>query len=70
MEQVATRAGSQRGSEVGGWGGLHSIRKGDGLRRGWEEKKDPCRTKNNMSKDTDAVMKLGGNCLNSDFPFA
>ena len=46
------------------------MRKGDGLRRGWEEKKDPCRTKNDTSKDTDAVMKLGGNCLNSDFPFA
>ena len=61
---MASRAGSQRGSEVGGWGGLYSMQKGDGLRRGWEEKK------NDTSKDTDAVMKLGGNCLNSDFPFA
>ena len=61
---MASRAGSQRGSEVGGWGGLYSMLKGDGLRRGWEEKK------NDTSKDTDAVMKLGGNCLNSDFPFA
>ena len=30
---MASRAGSQRGSEVGGWGGLYSMLKGDGLRR-------------------------------------
>lgn len=42
---------------AGGAGGLYSIRKGDGLRRDWEEKKDPCQTKNDMSKDTGVIMK-------------
>lgn len=34
------------------------------------KEKEPCWTKNEMSKDTDVMMKIGRKCPNPDFPFA
>lgn len=62
-EPVAREAVWQR------WG-LYSKWKEERLRRGLQEEKEPCWTKNEMSKDTDVMMKIGRKCPNPDFPFA